>query len=141
MTTKKVIATSPSSQKDETGQCSSCSTARTKEAFFFFQAEDGIRDIGVTGVQTCALPISFPVAGLVACLVALGSGTLGTVYQKRHGDRIPLVWGTAVQYAAAAAVLVAVAVARSEGRRGGKECRSRWSPDRYKKKQSKLECG
>src|SRR5258707_7601717 len=28
--------------------------------FFFFQAEDGIRDIGVTGVQTCALPISSP---------------------------------------------------------------------------------
>src|SRR3712207_7283675 len=26
--------------------------------FFFFQAEDGIRDIGVTGVQTCALPLS-----------------------------------------------------------------------------------
>src|SRR5258707_8388616 len=29
-----------------------------EELFFFFQAEDGIRDIGVTGVQTCALPIS-----------------------------------------------------------------------------------
>ena len=28
--------------------------------FFFFQAEDGIRDIGVTGVQTCALPILQP---------------------------------------------------------------------------------
>src|SRR3712207_7259891 len=28
--------------------------------FFFFQAEDGIRDIGVTGVQTCALPICHP---------------------------------------------------------------------------------
>src|SRR3712207_1160916 len=28
-----------------------------KLTFFFFQAEDGIRDIGVTGVQTCALPI------------------------------------------------------------------------------------
>src|SRR5437016_11239795 len=28
--------------------------------FFFFQAEDGIRDWSVTGVQTCALPISFP---------------------------------------------------------------------------------
>src|SRR5699024_1516753 len=28
-------------------------------AFFFFQAEDGIRDRNVTGVQTCALPISF----------------------------------------------------------------------------------
>src|SRR3712207_9227423 len=31
--------------------------------FFFFQAEDGIRDIGVTGVQTCALPISAGVRG------------------------------------------------------------------------------
>src|SRR3989454_6637744 len=29
--------------------------------FFFFQAEDGIRDYKVTGVQTCALPISAPV--------------------------------------------------------------------------------
>src|SRR5436189_5132698 len=28
--------------------------------FFFFQAEDGIRDTSVTGVQTCALPISCP---------------------------------------------------------------------------------
>src|SRR3712207_6985118 len=33
---------------------------------FFFQAEDGIRDIGVTGVQTCALPIFlFNCAGFV----------------------------------------------------------------------------
>src|SRR3712207_466451 len=31
--------------------------------FFFFQAEDGIRDIGVTGVQTCALPIYFKSEG------------------------------------------------------------------------------
>src|SRR3712207_9395659 len=30
---------------------------------FFFQAEDGIRDIGVTGVQTCALPICFVLNG------------------------------------------------------------------------------
>ena len=28
--------------------------------FFFFQAEDGIRDVAVTGVQTCALPICTP---------------------------------------------------------------------------------
>src|SRR5690554_3753264 len=28
-------------------------------SYFFFQAEDGIRDADVTGVQTCALPISF----------------------------------------------------------------------------------
>src|SRR2546430_17495436 len=31
--------------------------------FFFFQAEDGIRDLTVTGVQTCALPISYRPAG------------------------------------------------------------------------------
>jgi drug/metabolite transporter (DMT)-like permease len=50
-------------------------------------------------------------AGLAGCLIALASGTLGTVYQKRHGDGIPLVWGTAVQYTAAAALLLAVAAA------------------------------
>src|SRR5438046_7903129 len=32
--------------------------AASSAAFFFFQAEDGIRDWSVTGVQTCALPIS-----------------------------------------------------------------------------------
>src|SRR2546422_5906366 len=32
--------------------------------FFFFQAEDGIRDVAVTGVQTCALPISRDELGL-----------------------------------------------------------------------------
>src|SRR5256885_8314238 len=31
---------------------------RVEDVFFFFQAEDGIRDYKVTGVQTCALPIS-----------------------------------------------------------------------------------
>src|SRR5687768_18142909 len=36
--------------------------------FFFFQAEDGIRDVAVTGVQTCALPISFNVSRLPTLL-------------------------------------------------------------------------
>src|SRR5256885_4134364 len=35
----------------------------TEHNFFFFQAEDGIRDYKVTGVQTCALPISGAVGG------------------------------------------------------------------------------
>src|SRR2546430_9406357 len=39
--------------------------------FFFFQAEDGIRDLTVTGVQTCALPI---------CAVTPFSGLFGTVW-------------------------------------------------------------
>src|SRR5256884_9003959 len=46
--------------------------------FFFFQAEDGIRDVAVTGVQTCALPILIDdVIGLVILGVvsALAAGT------------------------------------------------------------------
>ena len=35
-------------------------------SFFFFQAEDGIRDYKVTGVQTCALPISLPQREMVS---------------------------------------------------------------------------
>src|SRR5437879_7215223 len=35
--------------------------------FFFFQAEDGIRDTSVTGVQTCALPISRRLPGRGSC--------------------------------------------------------------------------
>src|SRR2546430_8797155 len=37
---------------------------------FFFQAEDGIRDLTVTGVQTCALPISVPARGVISGRVA-----------------------------------------------------------------------
>src|SRR5256885_5155603 len=39
--------------------------------FFFFQAEDGIRDYKVTGVQTCALPISARVSSPVAIRLRL----------------------------------------------------------------------
>src|SRR6266498_5484702 len=41
--------------------------------FFFFQAEDGIRDADVTGVQTCALPIYRP----LGCRVTVTSGADG----------------------------------------------------------------
>src|SRR5215203_1321098 len=39
-------------------ECRNALWSAFRPLFFFFQAEDGIRDIGVTGVQTCALPIS-----------------------------------------------------------------------------------
>src|SRR5437764_1786147 len=42
-------------------------------ALFFFQAEDGIRDTSVTGVQTCALPISFEADGAEAAAFPLGA--------------------------------------------------------------------
>ena len=38
--------------------CEVTMSISTRELKFFFQAEDGIRDSPVTGVQTCALPIS-----------------------------------------------------------------------------------
>src|SRR2546427_2941404 len=41
------------------------SSLRLYFVFFFFQAEDGIRDLTVTGVQTCALPISRVTRGAV----------------------------------------------------------------------------
>src|SRR6266550_5586484 len=41
--------------------------------FFFFQAEDGIRDVAVTGVQTCALPISTGAAPVIASFTASAS--------------------------------------------------------------------
>src|SRR6266536_5150146 len=50
--------------------------------FFFFQAEDGIRDPLVTGVQTCALPIY---------LLAVGQGLLVQIPWWEHGRRRRLV--------------------------------------------------
>src|SRR5438874_2762004 len=41
--------------------------------FFFFQAEDGIRDLYVTGVQTCALPISYRVPATSSYWIAVSS--------------------------------------------------------------------
>src|SRR2546430_6124494 len=42
--------------------------------FFFFQAEDGIRDLTVTGVQTCALPISPAITARVLWADVSGHG-------------------------------------------------------------------
>src|SRR5215203_2192720 len=67
---------------------------------FFFQAEVGIRVIGVTGVQTCALPI------FLGCS-ALDDLALGRIVET--------------------GVVDADRRERSEERRVGKECRSRWS--------------
>src|SRR3712207_8559588 len=93
--------------------------------FFFFQAEDGIRDIGVTGVQTCALPISRRQrigrrlsAEDVACAADRVEETrltagfqLPAEVRDEDLDRVRRREGI-----------------RSEERRVGKECRSRWSP-------------
>ena len=73
--------------------------------------------VGVAGVGLVVAPgltgstRDFPVEGLAACLLSLLGGTLGTLWHKRHGDGIPLLWGTAVQYAAAATVLALLSAA------------------------------
>src|SRR2546429_4823094 len=93
--------------------------------FFFFQAEDGIRDVAVTGVQTCALPIS---VGVRPCL--------GPARQRSpDGGPDPRSAGRDDTAQRAAADLVRGGLERdrdvgrrSEERRVGKECRSRWSP-------------
>src|SRR5258708_29348621 len=86
---------------------------------FFFQAEDGIRDDLVTGVQTCALPI------LSTC--APRTRSIGAY---SHPDHLYLVLGAHVLKVLAGFFLLSclVVVLRSEERRVGKECRSRWSP-------------
>src|SRR5206468_6330644 len=78
---------------------------------FFFQAEDGIRDLIVTGVQTCALPISVATT-LCSRGVALAARVVARAALSRAAMRFPLP---------------ACKKARSEERRVGKECRSRWS--------------
>src|SRR3712207_7508044 len=87
--------------------------------FFFFQAEDGIRDIGVTGVQTCALPI-FAEAQLAEVVQALGD-----VGRARRLDADVVGRHLLVPVMLLEGDDGAV---RSEERRVGKECRSRWSP-------------
>src|SRR5256884_3666245 len=52
--------------------------------FFFFQAEDGIRDVAVTGVQTCALPIS-TVTGITSCTNTV-TGMVTTSRMSRTPD-------------------------------------------------------
>src|SRR2546430_8212178 len=94
--------------------------------FFFFQAEDGIRDLTVTGVQTCALPI-FTGTTLTGSKLSFSS---------YRGKVVVLnFWGSwCVPCREEAPILAAVAAkyrpsgVRSEERRVGKECRSRWSP-------------
>src|SRR2546430_10875145 len=99
---------------------------RYERFFFFFQAEDGIRDLTVTGVQTCALPIS-----------------TGTAHpsrrrrwrvrreRRRHPEPFPPFSNRSASCRIPSVREKQSAArprTRSEERRVGKECRSRWSP-------------
>src|SRR5690625_6804604 len=79
---------------------------------FFFQAEDGIRDGHVTGVQTCALPICPELRGTSRLRGDVGEAQLVDIISSE----------------------VPFNEVRSEERRVGKECITRGSPAHYKKK-------
>src|SRR5256886_13594606 len=96
---------------------------------FFFQAEDGIRDLTVTGVQTCALPICM----FVRAIVQNERTNRGlTTPSRRHGGALStqLLYAYKVNWQSVLYVGYGDIrdVTRSEERRVGKECRSRWSP-------------
>src|SRR5204863_5446333 len=97
--------------------------------FFFFQAEDGIRDLYVTGVQTCALPICQRDR---TCRWAAADRTADVAAKSARCDRRgPTGVRPRTRYLRCS---VLNARDRSEERRVGKECRSRWSPQRGKRK-------
>src|SRR5438445_9149478 len=105
--------------------------------FFFFQAEDGIRDIGVTGVQTCALPISrFPTRGIdPAPAKERQRGRVVRQVGRPEGTEAHMSWsgivGNLGRMSMVALALVAVVCGhRSEERRVGKEGRVRRSRER-----------
>src|SRR5439155_9159135 len=106
-----------------------------------FQAEDGIRDGHVTGVQTCALPISLSALATAGNAQNAYQGKF-TLAVETHWEGVALpagdytfalpsnsapyrlyIWGQGVG-----------AIIRSEERRVGKECRSWWSAYCGKKK-------
>src|SRR5690606_39521290 len=98
-----------------------CYTSFRVLSVFFFQAEDGIRDFHVTGVQTCALPISASIElpGLLAHARAHILAREADLKQRS---------GQLSADDLLTETCRALKVPRSEERRVGKECRSRWWP-------------
>src|SRR5690625_7800199 len=87
------------------------SQVRYRFVSFFFQAEDGIRDGHVTGVQTCALPISARI-----CL-------------EDASKQIRAAYNQLMKEIVREKILTeGFRIDRSEERRVGKEWRSRWTP-------------
>src|SRR2546429_6726850 len=96
-----------------------------RRVYFFFQAEDGIRDVAVTGVQTCALPIFRDETGRVDRVVLTHEDVTARLDAERELRASEARFRAAIL---ATSEMLWTNDARSEERRVGKECRSRWSP-------------
>src|SRR5688572_32682559 len=102
--------------------------------FFFFQAEDGIRDVDVTGVQTCAFFFQaedgirgLTVTGVQTCALPIlaKARDAGKIRHAGYsGDNAAAAYAAALPDVA----VIETSVNRSEERRVGKECRSWWWP-------------
>src|SRR5437588_11869142 len=93
--------------------------------FFFFQAEDGIRDHCVTGVDVCSSDL-MTLPGISRASMSKAKRTPTITCCIKSSDRLPAKSASAL---------------RSEERRVGKECRSRWSPYHQKKKKKDEDSG
>src|SRR5207245_8068432 len=93
--------------------------------FFFFQAEDGIRDATVTGVQTCALPISQRRDASPRC----------ARNHRAHRGLASRLCAARQRFEDTAGVASGSPRARSEERRVGKECRARRWKEHEKNKE------
>src|SRR5690606_40216808 len=100
----------------------------------FFQAEDGIRDFHVTGVQTCALPIYLALASGHSRFAVIGAGVIGLTTALRLIETGADVAIYAAEFPAETRSARATGVwspssrIRSEERRVGKEGRTRRTP-------------
>src|SRR5207248_4695230 len=94
-------------------------------SFFFFQAEDGIRDRTVTGVQTCALPISTNMAGRGTDILLGGNPEYMAAQKNKEvtdlAERARIETEIQAQWQ--------LEHERSEERRVGKECRAGWTAE------------
>src|SRR5205085_8575753 len=96
--------------------------------FFFFQAEDGIRDLTVTGVQTCALPICWDKIAQAAAPTLAGTYRTLTGKTRPFPDFLALLEKKFPPGQGGDLQTDNPFPIRSEERRVGKECRSRWLP-------------
>src|SRR5436309_10601921 len=102
-------------------------TSSLSRSSFFFQAEDGIRDFHVTGVQTCALPIFNPYGYLDVGPTADGTPNGRPLPDHQVDFEDLLVFAGSYGVVAGPPASAIQLAARSEERRVGKECRSRWA--------------
>src|SRR5207248_8395480 len=100
---------------------------------FFFQAEDGIRDRTVTGVQTCALPICprFPFGDLFSGGATTQSASIAhrTMATSFGSARARAPRGSQQRRSFSTSPACGPVKRRSEERRVGKECRGGWGGD------------